>query len=293
MAATVTAAEGSTTIFMISLIRAVHRSIDASDARWTRQSARCRISKLSPPKCRSQSIGDRLRWQRRAKRAGFQRVLRIAGEFGFGQHNLGGSVNGEHRARGQSAAADRYPDLIQAGTLFQELERGRSRTRDDPAGRRTVARTPRRCCRRPGSTPPRGPPGSVRSRRSRPRSVRSPHASTYAHCVGTTMIARRPDSAAARASAAPWLPDECVATVPTSFGSRATAFVAPRILKEPARCRFSHLKTSSTPSNASSVRLVSTGVRCTRPSIRCAAATTSARSGITGACSCRAAPPCG
>jgi len=52
---------------------------------------------------------------------------------------------------------------------------------------------------------------------------------------GTTMMADKPASAAASANAAPWLPDECVATISTSRDSERTAFVAPRILNAPTR----------------------------------------------------------
>ena len=54
--------------------------------------------------------------------------------------------------------------------------------------------------------------------------------------------------AAARASAAPWLPEECVATTrvrrpATASSSKANnAWVAPRYLNAPACCRFSHLR---------------------------------------------------
>src|SRR5439155_26982569 len=65
------------------------------------------------------------------------------------------------------------------------------------------------------------------------------------------------------ASAAPWLPDECVATPRRAVASSSekTAFVAPRALNAPIFWKFSHLKKSDATLAASSRELVSTGVR--------------------------------
>ena len=58
-----------------------------------------------------------------------------------------------------------------------------------------------------------------------------------------TMNERAPRSWAASASAAAWLPEEWVATPRSSSAGESleTAFIAPRNLNAPARCRFSHL----------------------------------------------------
>jgi len=72
-----------------------------------------------------------------------------------------------------------------------------------------------------------------------------------------------PRNLAARASAAAWLPDECVTTprAASLSGSSSTALVAPRALNAPTFCRFSHLKYSRHPAIASSDSLLITGVR--------------------------------
>src|SRR5690625_497360 len=79
-------------------------------------------------------------------------------------------------------------------------------------------------------------------------------------CSGTTISARKLRRAAAQASAAPWLPDEWVATPGQLSGSRPTAWVAPRILNEPVVCRCSHLKKSCAPVISSRCPDVITGV---------------------------------
>ena len=90
-----------------------------------------------------------------------------------------------------------------------------------------------------------------------------------------------PRSRAARASAAPWLPDECVATPrAASAGERdCTALHAPRNLNAPTRWKFSHLKKSFTPDSASREEAVRTGVRRANGRMRSAALRTSARVG--------------
>src|SRR6516162_357206 len=79
-----------------------------------------------------------------------------------------------------------------------------------------------------------------------------------------------PRSAAARATAAPWLPEECVATPRrASVSGRAnTALLAPRALNAPPFWKFSHLKESRVPVSPSSVLLLRTGVRFTLPAMR-------------------------
>src|SRR5260221_10835197 len=80
---------------------------------------------------------------------------------------------------------------------------------------------------------------------------------------GITIQAGPPRHAAAQATAAPWLPLDWV-TIPraSSFSVRERiAFEAPRILKEPVFCRFSHLKKSCAPVMAFKDADVRTGVR--------------------------------
>src|SRR4249919_2315167 len=86
---------------------------------------------------------------------------------------------------------------------------------------------------------------------------------------------------AASASAAPWLPEECVTTPrsATASDSAHTALQAPRNLNAPTRCSCSHLKCSSQPASASSERDRCTGVTCACGAMRLAAVTTSAKVG--------------
>src|SRR3954451_8592376 len=94
------------------------------------------------------------------------------------------------------------------------------------------------------------------------------------------IVAGAPCSAAARASACAWLPEDA-ATTPRSrsaLGSEATALYAPRNLKAPTRCRFSGLRPTVAPVRSSRVREVIRGVRCAVPSRRAAARLTSSRS---------------
>ena len=85
----------------------------------------------------------------------------------------------------------------------------------------------------------------------------------------------------ASASAAPWLPEECVTTPRAAMSSASdhTALQAPRNLKAPMRCRCSALKASVAPVSASSARVRSTGVTCACGAIRAAAASTSSKQG--------------
>src|SRR5216684_864760 len=72
-----------------------------------------------------------------------------------------------------------------------------------------------------------------------------------------------PRHAAAQATAAPWLPLDCV-TMPCAASSSVReriALEAPRILNEPVFCRFSHLKKSCAPAMAFNEADVRTGVR--------------------------------
>ncbi len=92
-----------------------------------------------------------------------------------------------------------------------------------------------------------------------------------------TMYAGTPRRPAARASAAAWLPDEWVQTprAASSSSREKTALVAPRALKAPTFCRFSHLKKRDAPAMASMEAQVATGVRwmirarCARPRLGC------------------------
>ena len=67
---------------------------------------------------------------------------------------------------------------------------------------------------------------------------------TFAAFSGMTTQAGMPRRTAAYASAAPWLPDECVTTPrpASSAVSENTAFAAPRALNAPIFWKFSHLK---------------------------------------------------
>src|SRR5260370_28544305 len=81
---------------------------------------------------------------------------------------------------------------------------------------------------------------------------------------GMTIQAGTPRHAAAQATAAPWLPLDWV-TMPraTSLSVRERiALEAPRILKEPVFCRFSHLKNSCAPVMAFRDADARMGVRC-------------------------------
>src|SRR5260370_39473155 len=91
---------------------------------------------------------------------------------------------------------------------------------------------------------------------------------------GRTTQAGTPRHEEAQATAAPWLPLEWV-TMPfaTSFSVRERmAFEAPRILKEPVFCRFSHLKKSCAPVMAFKDAEVRIGVRWILGEIRAWAA---------------------
>src|SRR6266852_4223361 len=90
---------------------------------------------------------------------------------------------------------------------------------------------------------------------------------------GMTIQAGTPRQAAAQATAAPWLPLDCV-TIPfdASFSvSDRIAFEAPRILKEPVFCKFSHLKNSCAPAIAFREAEVKIGVRWIRGEMRACA----------------------
>src|SRR4051812_27248442 len=82
------------------------------------------------------------------------------------------------------------------------------------------------------------------------------------------MVAEAPSSEAARATPCAWLP-ALAATTPCARSAadmRAIRTYAPRILNEPARCRFSHLRKTGPPAGADSTRQPSSGVRRTTPS---------------------------
>ena len=98
------------------------------------------------------------------------------------------------------------------------------------------------------------------------------------------ITARRPSRAAAWASARPWLPVEA-ATTPcrrSSADSSATALVAPRSLKLPVCWRVSSLRWTGTPARAPSEGDATVGVAATRPPMRAAAASMSAKHIIAG-----------
>src|SRR5262245_52138961 len=91
-------------------------------------------------------------------------------------------------------------------------------------------------------------------------------------------------SCPASAIACAWLPDENVTTPrrASSGVSRESALNAPRNLKAPARCRFSHLKKTCAPARSSTRRDVATGVRWATPALCSAALSTSALVGSKG-----------
>src|SRR5207247_10030771 len=78
-----------------------------------------------------------------------------------------------------------------------------------------------------------------------------------------------------------WFPDEKVMTPRRLWSAESLerALYAPRNLKAPARWRFSHLKKTSAPVRAFTVRDVATGVRCAALAIWRAALSTSANIG--------------
>src|SRR4051794_18053538 len=80
---------------------------------------------------------------------------------------------------------------------------------------------------------------------------------------GMNTVALIPSACAARATPCAWLPADA-ATTPRAFSSgerRDIRVYAPRILKEPARWRFSHLSFTGLPVRAESQRDSSMGVR--------------------------------
>jgi hypothetical protein len=114
---------------------------------------------------------------------------------------------------------------------------------------------------------------------------------------GMTMVAGMPRRRAARATPWAWLPEEN-ATTPhwrCDSSSWSSAFIAPRILNEPARCRFSHLRRTSTPILSESEALASSGVRWIQGAMRVAAARTAERSTMVltfGELTCRSINSC-
>src|ERR1700675_2167480 len=96
-----------------------------------------------------------------------------------------------------------------------------------------------------------------------------------------TIQAGMPRQRAASDRAAAWFPEDG-ATTPREASSslnEKTAFVAPRILKEPVFCRFSHLKKRLAPAISSSEEQVTTGVRWICGAMRWQAARIASRSG--------------
>src|SRR5688572_14919015 len=98
------------------------------------------------------------------------------------------------------------------------------------------------------------------------------------------MVAGIFNSEAANAIPCAWLPDENATTPARRWASSNfdSALKAPRNLKAPMRCRFSHLKKTSAASSASIVRERITGVGCACPAMRFAAADTSSKVGNSG-----------
>src|ERR671932_2915056 len=94
-------------------------------------------------------------------------------------------------------------------------------------------------------------------------------------------VARAPASRAAQATAWPWFPALAVTTpaVRSASESEPTLFTAPRILKEPVRCRFSALRTTGRRDMRVSVSDEYTGVTRATPSSRSRAAWMSASVG--------------
>ena len=188
------------------------------------------------------------------------------------------AVRGERGAGQQPATADRRDD---------EVESRRPRTRA-PARRCRRPRSPRRCRTGCISTAPVRATtsasvlgarlGRVLAVRDRGAVARSPRPSSPSRTdSGMTTYAGMPRVAAASASAAAWLPDECAATPLRASASESdcTALVAPRYLNAPMRWRCSPFRYTLVPSHRSSVLLVSTGVRWTNGPMRVAAARTS------------------
>src|ERR1700712_4175695 len=90
-------------------------------------------------------------------------------------------------------------------------------------------------------------------------------------------VASQPSIAAARATPCAWLP-ALAATTPlarSSSVSRAILVYAPRILNDPGRCRFSHLRYAGPPTSRLSGRDDSIGVYRTTPRSNSAAASIS------------------
>src|SRR5919199_3690517 len=94
---------------------------------------------------------------------------------------------------------------------------------------------------------------------------------------GMRIVAGVPRSAADRATAWAWLPDDQAHTprASSSPDNREIRLYAPRNLNAPARCRFSAFSSSVAPVRSSRVRDVSTGVRWATPASLSAAAFTS------------------
>ena len=95
------------------------------------------------------------------------------------------------------------------------------------------------------------------------------------------MVASTPASRAAQATACPWLPALAVTTpaARSSGPSVETRLTAPRILKDPVRCRFSAFSHTGRPESRLSVSEEETGVTRAMPSRRCCAASMSASVG--------------
>ena len=90
-----------------------------------------------------------------------------------------------------------------------------------------------------------------------------------------TMVVLMPSILPASATACAWLPEENAIT-PFGFFSCESALYAPRNLKAPMFCRFSHLKNTLAPVIESMAGELSTGVRTACGLMRSCAAAMSA-----------------
>ena len=96
---------------------------------------------------------------------------------------------------------------------------------------------------------------------------------------GMTMVLPMPSRLACRATACAWFPADMVTTpaARSASDSIASRLAAPRSLKEPIACRFSSLSATWAPVALLTASDARVGVRRTRPSIRRAAASMSAK----------------
>ena len=232
------------------------RSRPRSPCRSRRRCARIAASVRARER-RAQAVGDR---RRRRQRLHAPRAEAARGVVG---------VRRLRAVDARSAAAARAPrwpcpdsspppptgaiTMSRSGTASSELERRRPLPGDDP---RVVERMDQRRARlglRPRRRRPRARRRWARRSGSSRRSRRTFSCFTFGAFSGITTHAAMPRCRAAYASAAPWLPDECVTTPRRASASVSenTALVAPRALNAPTFWKFSHLKKSRAPASAS------------------------------------------